>query len=84
MRRIEPAAVLGVMSREVANFRTFWRSTTFSSLMGTCSTLPSGRATSAGRRVLLGRRTAAPSAPPGGKRGKRPGGMGGGGHGGLD
>jgi lipooligosaccharide transport system permease protein len=33
MRRIEPAAVLGVMSREVANFRTFWRSTTFSSLM---------------------------------------------------
>jgi lipooligosaccharide transport system permease protein len=25
--------VLGVMSREVANFRTFWRSTTFSSLM---------------------------------------------------
>jgi lipooligosaccharide transport system permease protein len=33
MRRIEPAAVLGVMSREVANFRTFWRSTTFSSLV---------------------------------------------------
>ncbi len=33
MRLIEPAAVLGVMSREVANFRTFWRSTTFSSLM---------------------------------------------------
>ena len=33
MRRIEPAAVLGVMSREVANFRTFWRSTTFSSLI---------------------------------------------------
>ena len=33
MRRIEPAAMLGVMSREVANFRTFWRSTTFSSLI---------------------------------------------------
>jgi lipooligosaccharide transport system permease protein len=33
MRRIEPAAVLGVMSREVANFLTFWRSTTFSSLV---------------------------------------------------
>jgi lipooligosaccharide transport system permease protein len=33
MRRIEPAALLGVMSREVANFRTFWRSTTFSSLV---------------------------------------------------
>jgi lipooligosaccharide transport system permease protein len=33
MRRVEPAAVLGVMSREVANFRTFWRSTTFSSLI---------------------------------------------------
>ena len=33
MRRIEPAAVLGVMSREVANFRTFWRSTTFPSLI---------------------------------------------------
>ena len=33
MRRIEPAAVLGVMSREVANFQTFWRSTTFSSLI---------------------------------------------------
>jgi lipooligosaccharide transport system permease protein len=33
MRRIEPAAVTGVMSREVANFRTFWLSTTFSSLI---------------------------------------------------
>jgi len=33
MRRIEPAAVVGVMSREVANFRTFWRSTTFSSVI---------------------------------------------------
>lgn len=33
MRRVEPAAVLGVMSRELANFRTFWRSTTFSSMV---------------------------------------------------
>jgi lipooligosaccharide transport system permease protein len=33
MRLIEPAAVLGVMSRELANFRTFWRSTAFSSLV---------------------------------------------------
>src|SRR5690606_9610848 len=33
MRRIEPAAVAGVMSREVANFRTFWKATTFSSTL---------------------------------------------------
>ena len=33
MRRLEPAAIGGVMSREVANFRTFWKSTAFSSLM---------------------------------------------------
>jgi lipooligosaccharide transport system permease protein len=33
MRRVEPAAVIGVMSRELANFSTFWRSTTFSSLV---------------------------------------------------
>ncbi|MGH8940549.1 MAG: ABC transporter permease [Actinomycetes bacterium] len=33
MRRLEPAAVVGVMSREVANFRTFWKATTFSSVM---------------------------------------------------
>ncbi len=33
MRRLEPAAISGVMSREVANFRTFWRSTTFSSTL---------------------------------------------------
>jgi lipooligosaccharide transport system permease protein len=33
MRRIEPAAVMGVMSREVANFRTFWKATTFSSVL---------------------------------------------------
>lgn len=31
--RLEPAAITGVMSREVANFRTFWKSTAFSSLM---------------------------------------------------
>ncbi len=33
MRRLEPAAIAGVMSRELANFRTFWRSTAFSSLV---------------------------------------------------
>jgi lipooligosaccharide transport system permease protein len=33
MRRLEPAAIGGVMSREVANFRTFWKSTAFSSVM---------------------------------------------------
>ncbi len=33
MRRLEPAAVAGVMSREVANFRTFWKGTTFSSVV---------------------------------------------------
>src|SRR5690242_11337508 len=33
MRRLEPAAIAGVMSREVANFRTFWVSTTFSSVL---------------------------------------------------
>jgi lipooligosaccharide transport system permease protein len=32
MRRLEPAAIGGVMSREVANFRTFWISTAFSSV----------------------------------------------------
>jgi len=32
-RRLEPAAIAGVMSREVANFQTFWKSTIFSSLM---------------------------------------------------
>ena len=31
MRRLEPAAISGVMSREAANFRTFWQSTVFSS-----------------------------------------------------
>ena len=33
MRRLEPAAIGGVMSREVANFRTFWKATTFSSVL---------------------------------------------------
>jgi lipooligosaccharide transport system permease protein len=33
VRRLEPAAIGGVMSREVANFRTYWRSTTFSSVL---------------------------------------------------
>lgn len=33
MRRLEPAAIGGVMSREMANFRTFWKSSAFSSLV---------------------------------------------------
>ena len=33
MRRLEPAAITGVMSREVANFRTFWKATTFASVL---------------------------------------------------
>ena len=33
MHRLEPAAIKGVMSREVANFRTFWKATAFSSLL---------------------------------------------------
>jgi lipooligosaccharide transport system permease protein len=32
-KRLEPAAIAGIMSREVANFRTFWKATTFSSLL---------------------------------------------------
>jgi lipooligosaccharide transport system permease protein len=31
--RLEPAAIGAVMSREVANFRTFWKATTFSSVL---------------------------------------------------
>jgi lipooligosaccharide transport system permease protein len=31
--RLEPVAIAGVMSREVANFRTYWRGTAFSSLL---------------------------------------------------
>ncbi len=33
VRRLEPAAITGIMSREVANFRTFWKATTFSSVL---------------------------------------------------
>jgi lipooligosaccharide transport system permease protein len=33
VRRLDPAAIGGVMSREVANFRTYWRGTTFSSVL---------------------------------------------------
>jgi lipooligosaccharide transport system permease protein len=33
MGRLEPAAIGGIMSREVANFRTYWKSTTFSSVL---------------------------------------------------
>src|ERR671915_401090 len=33
VRRLEPAAITGVMSREVANFLTFWKATTFSSVL---------------------------------------------------
>jgi len=33
LRRLEPAAIAGVMSREAANFKTYWRGTTFSSLL---------------------------------------------------
>ncbi len=32
-RRLEPAAVLGVMSRDVTIFRKFWKATTFSSVV---------------------------------------------------
>lgn len=32
-RRLEPAAVLGVMSRDVMIFRRYWRATTFSSIV---------------------------------------------------
>jgi lipooligosaccharide transport system permease protein len=33
LRRLEPAAITGVMSRELANFRTFWKSSAFSSVV---------------------------------------------------
>jgi lipooligosaccharide transport system permease protein len=32
-RRLDPAAIAAVMSRELANFRTFWKATTFSSVL---------------------------------------------------
>jgi lipooligosaccharide transport system permease protein len=33
IRRLEPAVIAGVMSREAANFRTYWKATTFSSVL---------------------------------------------------
>ncbi|HEX6154330.1 MAG TPA: ABC transporter permease [Solirubrobacterales bacterium] len=33
LRRLERAAIAGVMSREVSNFRTYWKGTTFSSVL---------------------------------------------------
>jgi lipooligosaccharide transport system permease protein len=33
LHRLEPAAIFGVMSRDVTNFRTFWKATTFSSVV---------------------------------------------------
>jgi len=45
LRRLEPAAIGGIMSREVANFRTYWKGTTFpasSNRSSTCSPSASG------------------------------------------
>ena len=33
LHRLEPAALAGVMSRDVTNFKTFWKTTTFSSIL---------------------------------------------------
>ena len=33
LHRLEPAAISGVMSRDVTNFKTFWKTTTFSSIL---------------------------------------------------
>jgi lipooligosaccharide transport system permease protein len=33
LHRLEPAAITGVMSRDATNFRTYWKSTTFSSVI---------------------------------------------------
>lgn len=33
LHRLEPAAIAGVMSRDITNFRTFWKTTTFSSVL---------------------------------------------------
>ncbi|HET8755172.1 MAG TPA: ABC transporter permease [Solirubrobacteraceae bacterium] len=33
LRRLEPAAVAGVMSRDITNFKSFWKTTTFSSVL---------------------------------------------------
>jgi lipooligosaccharide transport system permease protein len=33
LHRLEPAAVAGVMSRDITNFKSFWKTTTFSSVL---------------------------------------------------
>jgi lipooligosaccharide transport system permease protein len=33
LHRLEPAAITGVMSRDITNFKTFWKSATFSSVV---------------------------------------------------
>jgi lipooligosaccharide transport system permease protein len=33
LRRLEPAAIAGVMSRDITNFKSFWKTTTFSSVL---------------------------------------------------
>jgi len=33
LHRLEPAAIAGVMSRDITNFKTFWKTTTFSSII---------------------------------------------------
>ena len=33
LHRLEPRAVAGVMSRDVTNFKSFWKTTTFSSIL---------------------------------------------------
>ena len=33
LHRLEPAAIAGVMSRDITNFKTFWKTTTFSSVL---------------------------------------------------
>ena len=42
-RRLERAAIFGVMSRDIANFRTFWKATTFSSVLEPISRVRGGR-----------------------------------------
>jgi lipooligosaccharide transport system permease protein len=33
LHRLEPAAIAGVMSRDITNFKSFWKTTTFSSIL---------------------------------------------------
>jgi lipooligosaccharide transport system permease protein len=33
LHRLEPAAIAGVMSRDITNFKTYWKTTTFSSVL---------------------------------------------------